>query len=59
MCRKRDAGSVKLPNEVMVCLEIFERWQGWQDRVQVQPSFCLPGHTKRWVTSLAVAFVPA
>ena len=58
MCWNRDVGRAKSPSGVVVCLDIFDRWQDWHPRAQVRQSFCTPGHTYRWEMSFAVALVP-
>jgi len=56
-CWNWDVGRAKSPSGMVVCLNIFDRWQGWHACAQVWQSFCTPGHTNRWEMSLAVALV--
>jgi hypothetical protein len=51
-------GRANSPRDVLMCLDIFVRWQDIHARAQVRRSYCTPGQTKRWEMSFAVAVVP-
>ena len=46
--RNRNVGRAKSPSGVVVCLDIFDRWQDWHARAQARQSLCTPGQTNRW-----------
>ena len=44
-CWNRYVGRAKSPCGLVVCLDIFGRWQDWHARTQARQSFCTPDHT--------------